>query len=612
MRNELKSCYELELKYIRQMGAEFADKYPKIASRLRLEPNRCEDPHVERLLEAFAFLAARVHLKIDDEFPQITHALLDVLYPHFIRPIPSMTVVQFHQDPEQGQQTAGAEIERGSMLYSRPVDGVPLKFQTCYDTTLWPLSVEALEWTTPDRLKPPVKSSKAVAALRLQLRCFPDVSLDSLEMDSLRFYLDADSNLANILYELLCNNCFEILLRNGAPPKKLKTVSRPSQILQPVGFKEEEAILPYPKRSFVGYRLLQEYFTFPKKFFFFDLIGLDDVWKQGFTEQAEILFLLSRFELPDRQRSIELGLSEKTVRLGCTPVVNLFSQPADPISLSHRRFQYPVVPDARRRTSTEIFSIDKVTGATDSGEAIRYEPFYSYRHGVERSSGEAFWYATRRPSQLKNDQGSEVDLTLVDLSGRPVKPDAESLSLRVTCTNRDLPSQVKFSGDESHFELEGGTGIERIVALMEPTKPLRPPMRKDAFWPMISQLSLNYLSLVSEGKEALQEILRLYNFNHSEHLEKQILGIRELHSARHFARMISENGITLARGTQVDIEFDEDEFSGGGVYLFAGVIEHFLGMYVSLNSFSQLIAHTRQRKEPLKKWPPRAGETILM
>ncbi len=219
MRDELLDYYERELTFLRQMGAEFAEKYPKIASRLQLEPDRCEDPHVERMIEAFAFLAGRVHLKIDDEFPEVTEALLGILFPHYMRPIPAMSVVEFHLDPEQGKLTTGLKVPRGSLLYSRPVDGVPCRFRTCYDATLWPLTVAEAQWTTPDRIQPPIKGGSAVAALRFDLACLADVSFDKLELGSLRFYLNGESNLVHALYELLLNNCAQILVRDPANPR---------------------------------------------------------------------------------------------------------------------------------------------------------------------------------------------------------------------------------------------------------------------------------------------------------------------------------------------------------------------------------------------------------
>src|SRR5260370_24341084 len=279
------------------MGATFAEKYPKVASRLLLEPNRCEDPHVERLIEAAAFLAARVHLKIDDEFPEITEALLTVLYPHYIRPIPSMTVAQFHLDPEQGKLAGGLPIPRGSMLYSRPVEGYPCKFRTCYDTTLWPLSILETQWLTPDRLRPAIKTADAVAALRVELSCLPDADFAKMQLRSLRFYLNGESNLVHALYELLCNNTTQILIRDLAPNSRRPPVVLPASSLRPVGFEDAEALLPYPRHSFSGYRLLQEYFSFPDKFLFLDLTGLEALDKPAFVPRVEIISLIPTFKL---------------------------------------------------------------------------------------------------------------------------------------------------------------------------------------------------------------------------------------------------------------------------------------------------------------------------
>jgi type VI secretion system protein ImpG len=613
VRDDLLLYYERELTFLRQMGAEFSAKYPKVASRLVLEADKCEDPHVERMLEAFAFLAARVHLKIDDEFPEITEALLHILYPHYLRPIPAMSVAQFHIDLDQVTPETGLKLERGSVLSSRPVAGVPCKFRTCYDVAFWPVEVAEAEWTTPDRLKPAIRASDAASAVRVELRCPGQVAFSKMPLDSLRFYLSGESNLIHALYELLCNNCVQTLARDPTPRSKIQPVYLGRDALRPVGFGADEGMLPYPGRSFVGYRLLQEYFCFPQKFFFFDLGGLDRLGAAGFGDRAEIVFLISPFERGDRRQMLELGVSGKTFRLGCAPIVNLFPQTAEPILLDHARYEYQVVPDVSRRQAMEVFEVAEVLSAdTHSQEIVRYEPFYSFRHGATRSKAAAFWRAARRPSGRRDDEGGEVYVSLVDLSSRPVRPDAEALTVRAICSNRDLPSRLPFGNEAGDFELDGPLPVKRIVALLKPTDTLRPPMGKDSLWRLVSQLSLNYLSLVENGREALQEILRLYNFTGSTYSEKQIEGITALSSLRHFARVVSEDGVSFARGMQVEMEFDEEQFVGGGVYLFAAVIERFLGLYVSMNSFSQLRARTRQRKEILRQWPPRAGQKILL
>ncbi|MDR3719374.1 MAG: type VI secretion system baseplate subunit TssF [Bryobacteraceae bacterium] len=613
MRDELLLYYERELTFLRQMGAQFAEKYPKIASRLNLEPDKCEDPHIERLLESFAFLAARVHLKIDDEFPEVTEALLSIVYPHFIRPVPSMTVVEFQVRPEQAQIGAGLKIERGATLSSRPVNGVPCKFRTCYETMLWPLGVSEAEWKTPDRLPSPVKAADAVAALRVELSCWPGVSFDKLNLSALRFFLNGESGTVHTLYELLCSRCTQILLRDPTPGSRVRPLALRPDALRPVGFDEDDAMLPYPRRSFAGYRLLHEYFTFPDKFFFLDLTGLDALAPAGFKDRVEIVFLIAPFERTERRQALELGVSAKTLKLACTPAVNLFPQTAEPILVTQRKFEYPIIPDIRRPNALEVHSVDEVVSVrAGTQDLVRFEPFYSFRHAAVRSGGQTFWLTSRRPSARRDDDGSELFLSLVDLAQRPVEPDVDSLTVRLTCTNRDLPARLPFGNVAGDFELEGGAPVHAIVALRKPTPALRPPVGKGAFWRLISHLSLNYLSLVDEGREALQEILKLYNFTDSTSSLKQIEGIVAVTSRKQFARVNSENGITFARGTRVDLELDEENFVGGGAYLFASVLEHFLGLYVTLNSFSQLSATTRQRKEALQLWPPRAGRRVLL
>lgn len=613
MRDELLLYYERELTFLRDMGGEFAQKYPKIASRLVIEPDKCEDPHVERLLEGFAFLAARVHLKIDDEFPEITEALLNVLYPHYLRPVPSMSIVEFQMDSEQINPDTGLKIERGATLNSQPVGGAPCKFRTCYDTTFWPVSVASAEWTTADRLRPPIKAADTSGAIRLELKCAGDVTFQKLSMSALRLHLSGEGALVNSLYELLCNNCSRIVIRDPSPKAKAKPVILEGSALRAVGFAEEESMLPYSRRSFAGYRLIMEYFCFPQKFFFFDLTGLDRLRTDGFGERAEIIFLISPFERSERREVLESGITAKTFRTDCVPVINLFRHTAEPIQLNHMRYEYQVVPDVSRRNATEIFSIDDVVSSDPrTDEVFQFEPFYSFRHGASRERDQAFWHSVRKPSGRRGDEGTEIFLSLVDLSGRAIRPDAETLTVRTTCTNRDLPSRLPFGNEAGDFDLEGVAPIKRIVALTKPTDTMRPPLQKRALWRLISALSLNYLSLVEGGLEAMQEILRLYNFTGSAYAEKQIEGLTAISSRRQFARVISENGVAFARGTLVEITFNEEQFAGGGVFLFAAVLEYFLGLYAGMNSFSQLTARSLQRKEAIRRWPPRAGLKVLI
>jgi type VI secretion system protein ImpG len=613
MRDELLLYYERELDYLRKSAAQFAEKHPKVASRLVLEPTKCEDPHVERLLEAFAFLAARVHLKLEDEFPEITEALLSVVYPQLVRPIPSMSVVEFQLDPEKGKLTSGMKIERNAQLFSKPISGIPCTFRTCYETTLWPITVTAAELSPPSRLKPAVKTSDSAWAIRLELRCAKDVSFVSLKPDKFRFYLDGESGLVNILYELLFSRLNRIQVRDLTAGSKLAPVTLPASALNAVGFGANEGMVPYPSSSFAGHRLLMEYFAFPEKFFFIDLGGLESVVRAGYKDAIEVIFLLSDIEGSGRQQRLELELSKKTFRLGCSPVVNLFPQVAEPIQLTQRKAEYLLTPDVRRPYSVEVFSVDEVAGINSANQKItKYEPFYSLRHAARKEDRSCFWLARRRPSTRPNDDGTDISLSLLDLALTTADPDATVLSVRTTCTNRDLPARLPFGNQDSDFDLEGAAPMRRIVALRKPTAPVRPPMGKSILWRLVSHLSLNYLSLVEEGKDALQEILRLYDVGRTAYSQNVIQSILNIRSRPHFARLVSEQGVSFARGLRIEMEIDEDQFTGGGAFLFAAVLERFFGLAASLNSFTQLSVTTPQRKEGLHEWEPRSGRRLLV
>ncbi|MBZ2184142.1 MAG: type VI secretion system baseplate subunit TssF [Bryobacter sp.] len=612
MRDDLLLYYERELTFLRQMAAQFAERYPKIASRLVLEADKCEDPSVERLLEGFAFLAARVHLKIDDEFPELTEAILGIVYPHFIQPIPSLSIAEFELDPAKGSLDQGLLVPAGSILYSQPVQGVPCKFRTCYDLTLYPLVVSGAEFATPDRLRPAIKAPEAQYSVSVRFSAPADVSLAVLGLDRLVLHLNGESSTIHALYEVLSSKLTRILIRNPKDQRQFP-IELPLSCLRPMGFEENEGVLDYPGRSFLAYRLLQEYFSFPEKFFFFELSGLLPLLEQGFTNELEVVFLSSRIESEEIRLKLENGVGASTFRTAAVPIINLFPHTCEPIPMDQKKAEYPIIPDIRRMSALEIHSITSVNSLDIDQQTITpYEPFYSIRQAQINRKQETFYIATRRPSGRANDEGTDLSLSLVDLRFRPIYPKIDSITVKTFCTNRDLPSRLPFGNETGDFEMELSAPLKRIIALRKPTPSLRPSLGKNIYWRLISHLSLNYLSLVEQGREALQQILTLYNITGAPANDKAIQGIVRLQSRPKFARLVSDDGIAFARGFEVDIEFDEDQFVGGGVYLFAAVIERFLANYASLNSFTKLNARTIQRKEPLRQWPPRAGQKILV
>jgi len=614
VRDDLLTYYERELAFLRRTGAEFAGRYPKVAGRLQLEPTKCEDPHVERLLEGFALLAARVHLRIDDDFPEIIEALLNVVYPHYVRPIPSMSLVEFQPDPEQGKTTTGLTVPRGATLFSRPVGGIPSRFRTCYDTTLWPLRITSVRWTTPHQLSPPLRAGDAVGALAVQIETLPDVSFKALSLDRLRFHLSGEASVVWTLHELLGSRCSEVVIR-GTGSGGERSLTLPASAVTPVGFEKDEGMLPFERRSFLGYRLLQEYFTFPEKFAFLELGGLEALRAAGFDRKIEIVFLIRSFERADRKANLETGVRSDTLRLGCTPIINLYRRTAEPVLVSGARHEYPLVADIRRRDTSGIFAVEDVSVVSPGAKDVQQlQPFYGFRHGQEPGTRPAFWYTRRRPAAGKADGSSELMLSFVDLSGRPVRPGADAATARVTCHDGMLPSRLPFGDPAGDFELEGGGPFRRIVALVKPTPLVEPPMGKPLLWRLVSQLSLNYQSLAEGGVEPLRELLRLHDFNAEGSAvgERQVQGITELRSTPAHAMVESEHGLGFARGHRVEVEFDEEQYTGGSAYLMASVLESFLGMYASLNSFTRLSMRSRQRRDVVQEWPPRAGWKPLL
>lgn len=613
----LKEYYEQELRYLHEMGREFAEQHGEIAEGLRMEAGRWADPHVQRLMEGFAFLAARIHHRLDADFSEICQALLNVVYPHYLRPVPSLSVVQMELDPEQAI-SSGFVVEAGTSLVSPPAKetGIRCRFRSCYPLKLWPIRVAKARWQPPHGLDLGGRAKEVAACLALTLECQGGVRFEDLQIDRLRLYLDGDFPLTSTLYELLDNNCTEILVRD--PTRKGDaTFSLSSSALSPVGFQPDEGLLPAPRPSFLGYQLLQEYFTFPRKFLFFDLTGLNRIEGRGFGPTIEVLFLIAPFSGADRQEPLERGVTKDTIRLGCTPVVNLFPTESEPIRATHRRSEYLLwARGAAKEFSPEIFSVDRVEAVVGSSpKRMPLEPFFSYRRQDREGPPPLFWYSRRFPSSWLDDGATDVSLAFVDPAGSVLYPEFPTITAAITCFNGTLPTRLPI-GTDRDFHLEGGgsSALKRITSLLHPTEPIQPPLGSSTFWRIVSQFSLNYLSLVDGGGDALRELLRLYNFGAGETGEKHVRGLSRVESQPTFARVRTEHGLSFARGRKVTIEFDEDFYSGGGIYLLASVLERFLGLYSTMNSFSQLVARVRSRgrTHTLREWQPRAGQKPLL
>ena len=611
MSSALYPFYEDELFFIRKLGQEFSRQYPAAAARLQLEPNQSTDPHVERMIEAFALLTARVQHKLNDEYPELTEAVLNVLYPHYLAPIPSFATLQFDLDPDRATPT-GVAVPVGSQLLTARVGDTACRYRTCYPLTLWPIAV------TEARLQPPpfppglAPPDKAQAALRIKFQINGEIPLPLLQVQRLRFHLAGDDAFTAPLYELILNHALQVVYRAPEARQAAPIVLSAKDAIAPVGFEPADGLFPYPRQSFPGYRLLTEFFAYPAKFLYFDLGGWDRVRGMGAQRQVEAFIFFDR-TLPRLEQALDAG----AFRLGCTPAVNLFEQTAEPISLTHQRTEYKVVPDVARPRGMEVYSVESVAAADRDGTDHEYRPFYDFRHGGGRERQQTFWFATRRPGSGEHDRGTDVFLRLVDRGFDPAAPAESVVVVRTLCTNRDVPASLPRHQDEVRFDTELAVPGTRVRCVRNPTSPLRLPLRRGQQWRVVSHLALNHLSLAdgAEGRAALQEILRLYDptdpgvQKEMAAIASQVIdGIVGLTSRK----VVALIGGGFGRGTEVTVEFDDEKFGKSSAFLFAAVLERFFALYASTNSFAQTVARYKGRPGEIKRWPPRAGDRPLL
>lgn len=602
MREELRTYYERELSYLRRMGAEFAAQYPKVAGRLALGADGSQDPHVERLLEGVALLTARIRRKLDDELPEVTDSLLGLLYPHYLAPVPSMSVVQLQLGPAGATMTAGYEVPRHTELTTKPVLGVRCRFRTGWTARLWPLRLTDASLEHPLQTRPlgAGRAFRAQSLVRLRLAAFPGAALGDVRPSSLRIHLDGEGALAAGLYEMLCGGPCQVELhpvRGDAG----RAVVLPPDAIRPAGFAADEALLPIPPQAFRPYGLLDEYFAFPERVLFFDLAGLDRIADTGATDEVELRCYSAR---PPR---FEQRVQPTTFRLGCVPVVNLFTRAAEPIWLDHTKTEYRVVPDVHHQGAHEVYAVESVVSAGAApGAHTLVRPFYALRHGADADAPDVFWHATREPAL---DGATDVFVGVLDGRLRPTSPPAETLSLQVTCTNRDLPAQLPLVGTPgSDFDSERLPPFVQVQCLRKPTPARRRDPGRGAHWRLVSHLALNHLSLVDGGREALQGLLELYDAVDSAATRRQIAGIRDVRSER----VVRSVHGAFCRGLRVTLELDREHFAGTSPYLLAAVLDRFLGLYTAINAFTQLVVRMAPDQETVYTWPPRAGEQTLL
>ncbi|MEO7034534.1 MAG: type VI secretion system baseplate subunit TssF [Polyangiaceae bacterium] len=618
MDQRLLAYYNRELQYVRQLGGEFAKQFPKIAGRLGLDSFECADPYVERLLEGFAFLAARVQLKIDSEFPRFTENLLEMVYPHYLAPTPSMTVVQFEPNHRQGILSEGFLIPRGTSLRGNVGAGeqTPCVYRTAHDVTLWPLEIVGISHSAflGDIGDVQLVNRRPIrGAVRLKLRTTDGTPMKQLSLDRLPLFIRGTDQTGLRLFELLLGASLGSVIRS--PQDDFREVVSKDAVL-PQGLAEEQALLPNVPKAFQGYRLLQEYFALPNRFMFAELVGLGSAVKRCSGNELEVIILVDRHD-----PVVERGLSVAQVALFCSPAINLFPRRADRIHLTDRTHEYHVVADRTRPMDLEVHTVSEVVGYGASTEARRdFAPFYSC---TERSPHrpDAAYYTLHREARVTSTRqrrngprssylGSELFISLVDGQNGPYHAELKQLSVQTLCSNRDLPLHLSVGLSTTDFHIESGAPVSSVRCVAGPTAPHESRAWGGTSWRLISHLSLNYLSITNtgegDGAAVLRELLQLYAHLADTSQSRQIEGVRAVASTPIVRPLPMSGPANFVRGLELVLDCDETAFEGTSVFLLGMVLEQFFSKYVSLNSFTETVLRTTQRGQ-IMRWPARIG-----
>lgn len=610
MSDSLLPFYNRELEALRHLAGQFAQRHSQVARRLRLAADgTTDDPHVERLLEGVAFLAGRVQQRLEDELPELTDTLLELLSPHLLAPVPSMATVRL--SPKRDAR-GPATVARGTPLETEAVRGETLRYMTCHELTLWPVEIEAVR-LMGQPLAAPVhpRAPGAAACLRITLRSTTeDLTFAEMGLDRLRLHLRGSSQVAGGLHELLCAATLGVALADD-PSDARPTLLGP-QAISAAGFEREEAALPWPRRAFDGHRLLTEYFALPEKFFYVDLHGLEARTLLQQSGRLDIFIYLSR-AAPEIERLV----TNATLALHCTPIVNLFPHRCEPIAMDGTRSDWLVLPDVRRPAALELYSITSVRESRPDGARRAVLPFQRLAQEGEPEADAApmQWVATRHESPAPLT-GTETRLQLFDPAFQPDAPADGVLSIEGLCLNRDMPTLLPFGGGQPQLRITNPTAPAEMPAecLTAPTPTLRPLLRQRGAWHLVSHLALNHLSVTggANAAVALREILNLHDLRESPESRAAIAALVSVTASAGIARIPGHRPGILARGLDVDLTFDPQAWTTGGLHTLAAIIERFLALQVSVNGFVRTRAILRGQTAPVARWAPRSGTRVLL
>ena len=609
--------YNRELGYLQELGAEFASLFPKVANHLGMQSGQVADPYVERLLEGFSFLAARIHLKIDSEFPRFSQRLLEVVFPSYLAPTPAMAIVQIPLNQESNARNdVVASLPRGTVLTSGIVPGTTTRctFVTAHEMEAWPIEIQEASASMPGgdlwRARR-LRGKDALGEIRLRMKYKVSVNRERIYPKRLVFFLSAPEALATQIYEALIGHCIGVTVSS---PAGGETIFLQATALQPEGFSADQALLPTDSRIFQGYRLLHEYFAFPQRFLFFSINGLQEALGRLDVNVFDLTVLLDR----------DVGSLASTVHrdcfeLDCVPVINVFKHHGDRLRLSHLGTEHHIVPDRSRPLDYEVYRVDSAEGFDRGNNPItRFSPFYRYV-GTD-SSGSRAYFTTRRETRRLSDSsqssgarssyaGSEVFLSLVDAQEAPWPQQIDQVSVSMLLTNRDLPLLIP-TNNARDLSVVSDMPMSWGRILRGPSRPRPSAAEREITWRLISHLSLNYLAMrdmdLKSGAVAMRELLGLYALLGDPAVARHSESIVTVGTSSVTRRLPVSGPLVFGRGIGVDVTVDEILFAGSSPYLFGCILEQFLARHVSMNMFSELSLYSATRGL-IASWPARFG-----
>jgi type VI secretion system protein ImpG len=613
--------FERELRYIRELSGEFAHMFPKVAGRLGIGEQASPDPHVERLFQGFAWHAAGVHRRLEAEYPELTHALLEQVYPDYLGPTPSMVVVQFQPDLKQGALDGGHLIPANTPLRARSmVRSTPTmcEYRTAHAVRLWPIVVDKVEYTSvlqdiADVRCPTREPVKAL--LRVRLKVAGGWTFQELGLDEFPLYLRGADERSARLYQALVAHAQTLVMRWGPYNARQSAGSKAYPPVHALGFEDEHALLPPGNPALRGYRLLHEYFAFPTRFRFVELRGLAEGTRRCDSDTLELLIPLSRYDAT-LEGEIEL---ERIVPFA-TPAINLFPRECDRVTVRADRQSLQVVPDTAHPHDFEIHSVKRVCaysqGSSHEREVLPRAAFTSaestsqLRYRLERSEG-VVGYLDRRGTDEIGGQylGSDVFLTLVDGAADAANNSRpKQLSVEALCTNRDLPLALVIGKDTTDFVMTTGAPVTAIRCVAGPSAPRSNILDGTASWQLISHLSLNYLSLRegSGGAEALREMLMMYARLGDPRLGHEVEGIQAVSTSTVIRPIPQPGPHHFVRGLEARLTCEEPGFFPNGAFTLASVLSVFFAGYASHHSFTETVLLSREGQE-IHRWPAVRG-----